>query len=82
MMNKYNLKNTELAHFLKTYEYESNKEFYFKDNTFDCDLDGLIKSIQEDNRTFDFIWDNDTIRVDDKEFCKWKLHYVDPRDSW
>jgi len=81
-MNKYKLENTELAHLLKTYEYELNKEFQFKSNAFDYDLDGLIESIQEDNRTFDFIWDNDTIRVDDKEFCKWKMHYNDPRDNW
>jgi len=80
LMNKYNLTYLELAHLLRTYEYELDKKFYFKDNAFDYDLDGFLESIQEDERKFDFIFDNDTIRVDGKEFCKYKLFYDDPKD--
>jgi hypothetical protein len=80
-MNKYNLTYPELAHTLRTYEYELNQYFSFKDNAFDYDLDGFLESIQEDPRTFDFIWDYDTILQDNKTFCKWKLHHVDPRDN-
>jgi hypothetical protein len=79
-MNKYNLTYPELAHTLRTYEYELNQCFSFKDNAFDYDLDGFLESIQEDARTFDCIFDNDTIRVEGKEFCKFKLFYNDPRD--
>jgi hypothetical protein len=81
MMNRYNLTNTELAHLLRTYEYELSQEFHFKDNAFDYDLDGLIENIKDNDKTFDFIWDYDTILQDNKTFCKWKLHHVDPRDN-
>jgi hypothetical protein len=79
-MNKYNLSYTELAHILRTYEYELDKKFYFKDNAFDYNLDGFLESIQEDERLFDFDFDHDTITVDGREFCTFTLFYDDPRD--
>lgn len=78
MMNRYNLTNTELANLLKSHEYAMNRKFKFKDNAFDYDLDGFLETIQDNDKTFDFIWDYDTILQDNKTFCKWRL--VDETD--
>jgi hypothetical protein len=79
MMNRYNLTNTELANLLKSHEYAMNRKFKFKDNAFDYDLDGFLETIQDNDKTFDFIWDYDTILQDNKTFCKWRL--VDETDN-
>jgi hypothetical protein len=78
-MNRYNLTNTELANLLKSHEYAMNRKFKFKDNAFDYDLDGFLETIQDNDKTFDFIWDYDTILQDNKTFCKWRL--VDETDN-
>lgn len=82
MMNRYNLTNTELAHLLKSHESAMNRKFKFKDNAFDYDLDGLIESIKDNDKTFDFIWDYDTILQDNKTFCKWRLVDETDNDGW
>ena len=79
MMNRYNLTNTELAHLLKSHESAMNRKFKFKDNAFDYDLDGLIESIKDKDKTFDVFWDYDTILQDNKTFCKLRL--VDETDN-
>jgi hypothetical protein len=79
MMNRYNLTNTELANLLKSHEYAMNRKFKFKDNAFDYDLDGFLETIQDNDKTFDFIWDYDTILQDNNTFCKWRL--VDETDN-
>ena len=79
MMNRYNLTNTELAHLLKSHESAMNRKFKFKDNAFDYDLDGFLETIKDNDKTFDFIWDYDTILQDNKTFCKWRL--VDETDN-
>jgi len=78
-MNKYNIINKELEHLLKSYEYAMDRKFKFKDNAFDYDLDGFLETIQDNDKTFDFIWDYDTILQDNKTFCKWRL--VDETDN-
>lgn len=81
-MNKYNLSVQELGCLLKSHEFDTDRKFYLKDNAFDYDLDGFLRSIEEDTRKFDFIWDDDTIKLDNKTICKFKLQYEDPRDNW